>query len=125
MTHEGLRAFCLASPTGQLRREQQPSILDSACPPRDRPSKSPKRNVHPREWRRPTMTSSALPIRDGSPARACTLQGVGRREASIDHVHIDKSCEYFKAELGKNRRVLRLILGAVDNDLSAEHVFPR
>jgi hypothetical protein len=43
------------------------------------------------------------------------LQGVGRLEASIDHVHIENSCEHFKAELGKNQRVLRPNLGAVDN----------
>ena len=43
------------------------------------------------------------------------MQGVGRRETSIDPVHIDNSCERFKAELGKNRRVLCLNLGAVDN----------
>jgi hypothetical protein len=112
------RCACRASHSDRTtRRGQYASISILHVSPRDHPSKSPKgKSLTPANsgGRRPRP--SVLRIARGLPPLARVhCRGAGRREASIDRMHIENSCEHFKAELGKNRKVLRPNLGAVDN----------
>jgi hypothetical protein len=77
--------------------------IDSACVPLEiaRPNRLNK-SARPREPR----DQVCLRWRANRSARRQTLP-------SADQTDIEDSCEHFKAELGKNRRLLRLNLGAV------------
>jgi hypothetical protein len=69
------------------------------------------KSLTPREWRRPTTKLVVLPM--AQPVSRPGMYIAARRP--ISGVLIENSCELFKAELGKNRRVLRPKLEAVDN----------